>query len=282
MLLGEALEGSPSALERTLKDGRFTSLFNFPLAFAALDVFCKGAHPGRIGAVLEAEGARVRPLPYVNLLDNHDLPRLAEVCGGDTARMSDALRFLGAAPGIPSVSYGSESAMRGASEPANRADMRFDGPMPLANVITASLREGSRLRGETVAFESLTRERLVWRQGDRTVTTGPEAFRLTSEGQAASRASTGEAELIVRHASTKRPLKVVGLGARLGDWRPENGITFRGTGLSLAASPRLPLGGIYEFKLVAEDVPGTATWEPGVNRYVLHHGAAVDVAWPAR
>jgi hypothetical protein len=282
MLLGEALEGSPTELERTLREGRFTSLFNFPLAFAALDVFCRGAHPGRIGAVLEAEGARVRPLPYVNLLDNHDLPRLAEVCGGDTARMTDALRFLGEAPGIPSLSYGTESAMTGATEPANRADLRFEAPMPLRDAIAESFRDGSRVRGETIAFESLTPERLVWRQGNDTVAAGPATLLITRVGSTAPRQSDAEAPLSFRHAPTKKSLKLVGLGVRLGDWHPKDGVPFRQAGRTLAASALLPLGGVYEFKLVSEDAPSRTEWEPGANRYVLHRGEPVDVAWQNR
>lgn len=142
-LLGEALDGDPDVLATTLRDGHFSSLFNFPLYFATIDVFCKGKQPGRIGAVLEAEGARRGPLPYVNLVDNHDLPRLLTACGGDVERAREALDFMLVSSGIPSASYGTEIGIVGQGEPENRADMRFGEPGALQGNLQAGFQRRS-------------------------------------------------------------------------------------------------------------------------------------------
>jgi len=279
LLLGEALEGDPTALARTLEEGRFGSLFNFPLAFAALDVFCRGAAPGRIGAVLEAEGARVSPLPYVNLLDNHDLPRLAEACGKDPSRMTSALRFLAHAPGIPSVIWGTEHELGGGVEPHNRVDQPWNSLGPLAAVMREAFDAGASIRGERVAFESLSDAELRWGQGARRLVAGPKGFR--SAGTEVSLPhEKGIAPLRLRHPGTAAALRVAGTGARLGDWMPGSGPRFHRAGAGLEASIDLPAGGVYEFKLVREDGAGRATWESGPNRYLLHRGqGAVDVAF---
>jgi hypothetical protein len=130
--------------------------------------------------------------------------------------------------------------------------------------------------------ESLTPESLVWRQGDRNIAAGPSRLHVTRDRTTTGHPPVSDAPLMLRHPTTSRPLRVVGLGARLGDWQPESGIPFTQDGRALAASPLLSLGGVYEFKLVAGDAPGPLTWEPGANRYLLHDGAPVDVAWQPR
>ena len=42
-------------------EGGFTGMFDFPLYYAMTDVFCRGAHPGKIAAILGAD--RLYPLP---------------------------------------------------------------------------------------------------------------------------------------------------------------------------------------------------------------------------
>ena len=52
MLLGELLDGDPGTVARTWREGRFTSMFDFPLGFAIADVFCRGESPAKLAAVL--------------------------------------------------------------------------------------------------------------------------------------------------------------------------------------------------------------------------------------
>lgn len=131
MLLGEWLDGNPAQLERAWRDGGFTHLFDFPLAFAANQVFCEDASPMRLGAVLSNDRRYPDPSRLVTLLDNHDLPRVMSLCKSDLGRVRDAWAFLLTARGVPSITWGSEVGAEGDSEPANRASMQFDESHPL-------------------------------------------------------------------------------------------------------------------------------------------------------
>ena len=75
-LLGELLDGDPSVVARTWKDGGFDALFDFPLAFAIADVFCRGQSPARLAAVLTNDRRYPDASKLVTLLDNHDLAAL--------------------------------------------------------------------------------------------------------------------------------------------------------------------------------------------------------------
>lgn len=125
LLLGEALDGDPEKVAKTLRDGGFDALFDFPSHFALVDVLCKGKPMPRLPALLQADRAYAHPERMVTLLDNHDLPRLASACGGDAARARQALGAMFALRGVPSLQYGTEVALAGDKEPHNRGDMRF-------------------------------------------------------------------------------------------------------------------------------------------------------------
>ena len=87
-LLGEELDGDPAALARVQRDGHFDAMFDFPLHFALVDVFCKDQPPERLGAVLSNDRMYPDPDALVTLVDNHDLPRILSSCGGDVDRVS--------------------------------------------------------------------------------------------------------------------------------------------------------------------------------------------------
>ena len=57
-------------------------------------------------------------------VDNHDMMRFMDDCGGDTKRLENALAFIYACRGTPSLYYGTEAAMDGHG-PANRSPMQF-------------------------------------------------------------------------------------------------------------------------------------------------------------
>lgn len=142
VLLGEDLDGNPAHLARTLRDGRFSHLFDFPLHFALVDVFCNDASAERIAAALTAGRAIGPDAALVTLVDNHDLPRIATACRGDLARVEGALAVLMAVRGVPALQYGTEVGLPGQREPENRGDMRFDP----SHVLHAAIRRGLAMR----------------------------------------------------------------------------------------------------------------------------------------
>jgi glycosidase len=140
VLLGELLDGDPALLARTSREGKFDALFDFPLAFALVDVFCKDRPPARIGATFALDRLYDDPFSLVTLVDNHDLPRVLTACGGDVERVKGALAVQLTARGTPSLTYGTEVGLAGAKEPENRGDMRFDLDPPLKAFVSRLLR----------------------------------------------------------------------------------------------------------------------------------------------
>lgn len=129
-VVGEELEGDPRKLSAAWREGGFDALFDFPLGFALNDVFCRGADPARLAAVLSNDRLYPDPAALVTLLDNHDLPRVMTVCGGDVEKVKNALTALLTARGIPSLQQGTEVGLTGEKEPHNRGDMKFEkGPV---------------------------------------------------------------------------------------------------------------------------------------------------------
>ena len=137
-LLGEALDGDAAHLARLQRAGGFDALFDFPLSFALVDVFCKDQPVGRLGAVLSLDRLYADAGSLVTLVDDHDLPRIAGACSGDLARVRQALLVQLLVRGTPLVTYGTESALAGVKEPENRADMDF-AHQPLRELITGVL-----------------------------------------------------------------------------------------------------------------------------------------------
>ena len=126
ILLGEHYDGKPQSVERVQRQGRFSHMFDFPLAFALKDVFCAGHSPGKLGAVLSDDRYYSNPHKLVTFLDNHDLPRIRSACEGDLEKVRQALTAQFAMRGVPALAYGTEAGLSGATEPENRADMIFD------------------------------------------------------------------------------------------------------------------------------------------------------------
>ncbi len=255
--VGELLDGHAGTLAATWREGGFTAMFDFPLAWAALDVFCRDASPAKLAAVLTDDARYPDASSLVTLLDNHDLPRLMSVCGGDQQKVEQALRFLFATRGTPSLTWGTEVGMTGAQEPENRASMRFVAH-PLRDFIAARQRERATspaLReGATVVLEADARHVLFARvapdgatvhvrveDGRVTVTDAPDTPRevLVVRARAHTFEGTG---------------RVVGSGAALGDWDPRRALT-------LPATVELPVRGVFEFKYLVD-----GEFEPGPNR----------------
>lgn len=143
LLLGEMYDGNPASVARVMREGRFTSMFDFPMHFALVDFACREAPAGRLAAMLFADRAYEDPSRLVTFLDNHDLPRIATVCGSEQ-RVAEAMSLQFALRGTPSITYGSEVGLTGEGEPHNRKSMRFVAAHPLLG----HLRKLSGLRRE--------------------------------------------------------------------------------------------------------------------------------------
>ncbi len=145
LLLGEMLDGDPKVLSRVQRDGAFGAMFDFPLYFALIDVFCREQEPIKLGAVFSSDRLYADPDSLVTLLDNHDLPRVLSDCKGDVERVKRALSVQLTARGAPCLTYGTEVGLAGAKEPENRPDMRFTSEHPLRGHVTSllSARAGS-------------------------------------------------------------------------------------------------------------------------------------------
>jgi cyclomaltodextrinase / maltogenic alpha-amylase / neopullulanase len=134
-LLGEIWEEAPE----WLRGDRFDALMNYPLTIAILGfiggdridraVIAGQANYRRELVALDgrAFGARLEHLmsaldadvvgAQLNLLGSHDTPRARTVMGGDAARLRLATLLQMTLPGAPSVYYGDELAMEGATDP---------------------------------------------------------------------------------------------------------------------------------------------------------------------
>ncbi len=128
--VGEDFDGGASRLAGTWRAGHFDAMFDFPLRYAMVDVFCRDEPVGRLAGTLSLDRLYPDPNQLLTFLDNHDLPRIIEECGGLPHRVDQALAFLFATRGIPTITYGTEALMMGAEEPANRGDMPWDAPHP--------------------------------------------------------------------------------------------------------------------------------------------------------
>ncbi len=123
LLLGEALEGDPVKLAQVGREGGFDSLFDFPLSYALGDLFCKGAAPERLAAIISLDRLYPDAAALVGVVDNHDLPRITSLCGNDEGKVAQALAALAFLRAVPAIQYGTEAALSGMTEPGNRGDL---------------------------------------------------------------------------------------------------------------------------------------------------------------
>lgn len=126
MLLGEYFDGMPAKVDEVQRDGKFTHMFDFPLAFALRNDFC-GPKDGfdEMASVISYDRFYDKANQMVTFLDNHDMPRLASECQKTGRSIVPAIDMLLALRGIPSLYYGTEVPLYGSEEPHNRGDMQF-------------------------------------------------------------------------------------------------------------------------------------------------------------
>ncbi len=195
MLLGEMYDGSVKVVDDVQRQGRFTHMFDFPLAFALRDVFCKDRSAGRIASVLSNDRLYTDPNTLVTFLDNHDVARIRAECGEDVGKVRQALTALMAMRGTPSLMYGTESGMTGAKEPENRGDMVF------------SPQGADDLRGHIKALLGLRRDHKALVEGQSRI------LRFADDQLVMARVHGDDAALLFVHTGEGR--QVIGLPAGL-------------------------------------------------------------------
>lgn len=232
-------------------------MFDFPLAFAIADVFCRGESPAKLAAVLTNDRRYPDATALVTLVDNHDLPRIMSQCGGDVEKVKQTLAFLIAMRGTPSIIWGTEVGFEGAKEPDNRQSMRF-----VEHPLQAHLARWMKLRADSPALRDgiavpieVTKERVVIARvapDGSTVNVKIEAGRVTLEEGAKTVIPRGTRRVTFTGAGA-----IVGSGPELGDWD-------RAKARPLPLTVDLPLNGAFEFKRIIN-----GEWEAGANRLLF-------------
>ena len=165
--VGEVFDGDPVRLADSREAAGFSAVFDFPLHYALIDVVCRDRELGRLGSTLSLDrvyGAAADGSGLVTFLDNHDVARVTTACGEDRGRVKQALGLLLTARGTPSLTWGTELGLTGAEEPANRADMAWGAPQPLAATIRdllAARRAHPALQRGVTTVEELGSDHLV-------------------------------------------------------------------------------------------------------------------------
>lgn len=130
LLLGEMLHGDPKVLAEIARDGKFNSLFDFPLYYTLKEVIAEEGDCRKLG-VRFFEDYLYKPYLDTSMLatfiDNHDLDRFLTSCKGDIRRLKLALGMIFLCRGYPVIMYGTESGLEGSYDKAssNRRDMEF-------------------------------------------------------------------------------------------------------------------------------------------------------------
>ncbi|HIU08111.1 MAG TPA: glycoside hydrolase family 13 protein, partial [Candidatus Limiplasma pullistercoris] len=131
LLIGEVWEDASHFLQGDMLD----SCMNYDFRRLALRFFARRAmDAGELAVGLHWLLTRYREpamLSQLNLLDSHDVSRFLTECGGDEARMRQAVVFQMTFLGMPCVFYGDELGLTGAAEPEYRRAMPWGQDHPL-------------------------------------------------------------------------------------------------------------------------------------------------------
>lgn len=91
-------------------------VLDFPLFFAARDVFAKDVGFTRIKEILDQDNKYVNPQNLITFIDNHDRDRFLCVADDSYEKLRMALAFIFTVRGIPDVYYGTEQNLYGNGE----------------------------------------------------------------------------------------------------------------------------------------------------------------------
>lgn len=304
-LLGEFFDGDPVKVAETREQAGLSSVFDFPLHYAMIDVFCKDQPPGRIASTLSLDHIYGKAEHLVPFLDNHDVSRLRSACGGEDHRVIRALQFLLTLRGTPALSYGTETGLMGAKEPENRASMDFSAPALFTSVIQEGLKHRGPLwekgQSQTLSLGSdfwvllrqcgpaegcLQEEAgvMVWSQKAADVALPKEIQGWNAEigpspqtgllhfeapGLAIGRIQPlprATAPIDLRlQVEGEGEMVLAGAGPQLGNWDPNKAPAFIDGQLHLSLNP----GEVLACKLVKKTAAGQFQWESGKDRYFL-------------
>ena len=107
-----------------LRGDEFDGVMNYKLRKVLLDYFALDAltakdAAGGINGVWYKNTRQANEM-MLNFLDNHDVPRFLELCGGDEEKLRAALIALYFCPGMPCIYYGTELPLAGGADPGCR------------------------------------------------------------------------------------------------------------------------------------------------------------------
>ena len=71
----------------------------------------------RLAAIVSLDRLYPDSSSLVGIVDNHDLPRIASLCGNDEGQVAQALAALAFLRAVPAIQYGTEAALSGMAEP---------------------------------------------------------------------------------------------------------------------------------------------------------------------
>ena len=224
--LGEIYDGRVPVLAARMKASGVTQAFDFPLHFALIESLCGKQPMNALAAVLAQDRLHARPENLLTFLDNHDRPRLLSACGDNAKRAHQALSVLFALRGTPVITYGTESGLRGAEEPANRADMRFEPQHPTARhlrqLVTWRAQHPVLADGKTTVVEATEHQLVLLRHA------AGEAVLVGINRSAKPHALAGlELPQGLAWATKDATRRVEAFGVRLEPLRIQNGRTFQ-------------------------------------------------------
>ena len=295
IVYGEIFEGNTVRLARAASEYGLDHTFDFPLHYALVDVFCRGADARVIAAVLSGDSAYAPGSVHLSFLDNHDLPRIRTACGGDEQQVAAAMELMLALRGIPVITYGTESGLVGQTETEARSDMDFERVAPVGRVIQEGLaRRRSQpaiARAPTVTASASQDSMVLLRPG------GESPLRMRwsraggvswSEG-ADHRLPESMAVLPLRLPDVVlepgQTLWLSGSSEALGGWDPDHatGPLVPGAVLKL----KQPWGTVIATKLLIKAADGAVSWASGDNSYQvtgLEDGQpqTEPLVWPAQ
>ncbi|MCA9489986.1 MAG: hypothetical protein KC621_08685 [Myxococcales bacterium] len=303
-LLGEVFDGDGGKVAAVAKAEALDEVFDFPLHYTLVDAMCRGGALGRVAGVLSPTLGGAVP---VGMLDNHDLPRVASVCGEEGALR--ALAVLLTTRGRPSLTWGTEVPLLGEGEPANRADQPWGAPGRLEAALAEllALRAANPLLADAPTRTLwLDDDRWLFARGDERGTVvvavqqrdepwspslpldAPPTRSVRVDGSGVTEAPPGldgrgvwigtwdallppeprvSLELRVVGAPVGE-LRWVGATAALGGWTPERGKVAVDGVLSLT----VPAGTVLVGKPVVVGEEGSVVWDAGPDQIVLAAG----------
>ena len=155
--VAEIFDESGTAVFQPYLDAGFTSAFHYPLYGALVAAIGKSGSVDAIAGAVADGVARLgdRALDLVLFVDNHDVPRFANLPGYGVPedeirrRLLLALDLIFTLPGIPQLYYGDELGMYGAGDPDNRRDLPAWAEDPAAR---GQAHPGAAIAGSDVVF----------------------------------------------------------------------------------------------------------------------------------